>query len=53
MYKDIYSRYAKDKKVKIIVAQPKGFTDYNKGLGEVDKMNQLIIAYWTRTRQRK
>lgn len=46
-------RWSKEHKRKIYLPQPEVFANYNKYMGGVDKMDQLIAAYRTRMRQRK
>jgi hypothetical protein len=47
------ARWSREEKKKVIVPQPKVFADYNKGMGGVNKTDQLIACYRTRMRLRK
>lgn len=47
------SRWSKEKKSTINVPQPEVFRSYNKGMGGVDLMDQMVATYRTRMRQKK
>lgn len=47
------TRYSRENKGKISVPQPKMISNYNRGMGGVDKMDQAVAAYRTRMRQKK
>jgi hypothetical protein len=47
------ARWSREEKKKVMVPQPKVFADYNKGMGGVNKTDQLIACYRTRMRLRK
>ncbi|KAF2889286.1 hypothetical protein ILUMI_16887 [Ignelater luminosus] len=47
------NRYSPDCKSRISITQPKPLANYNKGMGGVDEMNQLVPGYRTRMRQKK
>ena len=47
------SRWSKESKSKINIPQPKVYANYKKHMGGVDKMDQLVVAYRSRIRQRK
>ncbi|GLV46810.1 hypothetical protein CBL_20956 [Carabus blaptoides fortunei] len=46
------NRWCRLAKAKVPIPQPAIFSNYNKGMGGVDKMDGLIAAYRTRMRQR-
>lgn len=47
------TRYSREQKSKINISQPEVISNYNKGMGGVDKLDQMVATCRSRMRQRK